>query len=151
MLVIVCFCVFLCVQYILVKKKKKKKKSRLEIVLITPFHYTTMTEMICSTTFLFIALNAFSSSISKTASVLPLALIQDICKESSRSQPSRSHHIFQLWLHTCLSRSLFLVELWEFLHFWESTSSCKHDDLWYEFSDRIPWPKVLINLLLSIN
>ena len=61
------------------------------------------------------------------------------------------HHIFQLRMRICHTCSLVLVQLWEILYFWESTLSCKHDNLWYEFSDRISWPKGLINLLLRIN
>ena len=53
------------------------------------------------------------------------------------------HHIFKLRLSICHTRSLVLVKLSEFFHFWESTLSCKHDNLLYEFSDCIPWPKIL--------
>ena len=64
--------------------------------------------------------------------------------------PTTSPHYSTATAYLSYLCSLVRVELWEFLHFWESTSSCKHDNLWYEFSDHILWPKLLINLL-SIN
>ena len=65
--------------------------------------------------------------------------------------PTTSPHLLTANAHLSYLCSLVRVELWEFLDFWESTSSCKHDNLWYEFADHILWSKILINLLLLIN